>query len=324
MPLTIADIGEAGVIARIGERVSAVWPQSAFVQIGIGDDAAVLNVDKSCVVATDALVEGVHFRRDWVDAESTGRKLAARNFADIVSMGARPRALLLVLVMPPDTPVEWLDGFVSGVIAETQRAGAQLIGGDTSAGGTITAVATAIGEGGNRVVTRAGARAGDLVAVSGEYGAAAAGLAILNAGHLEPSAAIAAYASPSPDYPLALHASADASSMIDCSDGLVNDLGHLARASGCDVRISSARVPCSTAATHAGITLGCATDEWVLTGGEDHGFLATFPSLGQVPDGFTVIGEVVAGNGLVWVDDQPWQGVSGYQHFAQANPDTRS
>lgn len=324
MPLTVADIGEAGVIARIGELVSGTWSQSTDVHIGIGDDAAVLNVGGSCVIATDALVEGVHFRRDWVDAQSTGRKLAARNFADIVAMGARPRALLLALVMPADTHVEWLDGFLTGLVAETQRAGAQLIGGDTSAGGSIAAVATAIGEAGSRAVTRAGAGAGDVVAVSGEYGAAAAGLAILNAGRVEPSAAIAAYASPSPNYQLALRAAADASSMIDCSDGLVNDLGHLARASGCDLRITSARVPCATAATLAGVELSRAVDDWVLTGGEDHGFLATFPSLGQVPDGFTVIGEVVAGDGLVWVDDQPWQGVSGYQHFAHANPDARS
>ena len=316
MPHVVADIGEAGVIARVREAVSRAWPNAPHVRIGLGDDAAVLEMDGACAVATDSLVEGVHFRREWVSAQAVGSKLAARNFADIVAMGARPRALLLALAMPADTTLEWLDGFINGVVAETMRAGAVLVGGDTSVAPFVMASATAIGDACGTSVTRAGARAGDVVAVSGLCGAAASGLALLSAGLSEPASAIAAYGSPRPDYSLALRAADTANSMIDCSDGLVNDLGHIARASGCDLRLRAAAIPRSDAAVQAASVLGRTSDEWVLTGGEDHIFLATFPRAAQVPEGFTVIGDAVPGPGQVWIDDQVWAGVAGYQHFA--------
>ncbi len=324
MPQVVADIGEVGVIARIREAVSRAWPDSPHVRMGIGDDAAIVDLDRSCVVTTDSVIEGVHFRQHWVSAHDVGRKIAARNFADIVAMGARPRALVVALAMPADTTVQWCDEFLAGVIDETMRAGAVIVGGDTSSAPALMVSATALGDAGNPTVTRAGARAGDVVAVSGTVGVAAAGLALLSVGSTQPSGAIAAYASPRPDYALALQAAQFATSMIDCSDGVVTDLGHIARASGCDIRIRSACLPQSEAVTDAAAALGCPAQQWLLTGGEDHVFLASFPASDVVPDGFTVIGEVVAGEGSVWVDDHRWQGSAGYEHFTDAATAPRS
>lgn len=321
MQQVVADIGEAGVIARIAAAAALRWPAPGGMLVGIGDDAAVLALAGACVLATDSVVEGVHFRREWVDPHAIGRKVAARNFADIAAMGARPRALLLALTLPPQTPLSWLDSFIAGIIDECARAGAQLAGGDITAGPVVMAVGTAVGELAGRSITRSGARVGDTVAVSGACGAAAAGLAVLSAGLTAPEDAVAAYASPTPDYDAAARAAAGgASAMIDCSDGLVNDLRHIASASGCDMRIVASAVPVSAAATAAAATLGADALAWALTGGEDHVFIATFPAGVAVADGFTAVGEALPGGGGVWVDATRWPDAGGYQHFTDVQP----
>ena len=185
--MTVGDLGEFGLIAAI----AAGLPRGGRTVIGIGDDAAVLATPDGRVVATtDLLVEGRHFRRDWSAPADIGGKAAARNLADVAAMGAIPVALLVGLATPGDLPVAWAQDLVSGITAECARTGATVVGGDVSSADTIMLAVTALGDlAGSEPVTRAGARPGDLLAVTGVLGHSAAGLALLGAGLAEPAGA---------------------------------------------------------------------------------------------------------------------------------------
>jgi thiamine-monophosphate kinase len=298
-----------------------VLPPNPAAIVGIGDDAAVLPApDGRTVASTDLLIEGRHFRRDWSSARDIGVKAAAQNLADIAAMGAAPTALLFGLAVPADTAVRWVLELTSGLAAECERAGAAIAGGDVSSADEVMLGITALGNlAGRAPVIRGGARPGDLVAVSGPVGRSAAGLAVLAAGLNAERAAgltdlVAAHLRPSPDYqagPLA--AAAGATAMIDVSDGLVADLGHIAAASGVRIDIRSASLPAAGLRSAADV-LGVDWREWALGGGEDHALAASFPALVTPPPGWTVIGTVLDGNAVV-VDSQPWRGRGGWDHF---------
>ena len=320
---TIADIGEHGVIERVAARIAAQWPHDPRVLVGIGDDAAVLASATATVVCTDAVVEGVHFRDQWSTGADVGAKLAARNFSDIAVMGAEPTALLVCLTAPADTPVSWVESFIDGVISECVRAGAVLIGGDTSAGWGVVASATAVGHlRGQAAVTRGGARVGDVVAICGSPGRAAAGLAALMAGRGDdvPATLVAAHVRPQPNYRAAAAAAdAGATAMIDTSDGFLVDLGHLAGASGVVVDIDLAQLPIDADVEAAAALLGHDSVTWRLAGGEDHLVLAAFPPGTVLPPGFTLLGTASERRGgdepHVLVCGRPWSGPAGYEHF---------
>ncbi len=239
--MTVGDLGEFGLIAAIAARL----PRGSRTLVGIGDDAAVLAAPDGRVVATmDLLVEGRHFRRDWSGPADIGGKAAARNLADVTAMGAIPVALLVGLAAPDDLPVAWAQDLVSGMAAECGRTGATVVGGDVSGADTIMLAVTALGDlAGREPVTRAGARPGDVLAVAGVLGHSAAGLALLGAGLAEPAALVAAHRWPRPRYQAGPEAAAlGATSMIDVSDGLVADAGHVAQASGVLIDIDTARL----------------------------------------------------------------------------------
>jgi thiamine-monophosphate kinase len=239
--VTVADLGEFGLIAAIAARL----PSAGAAVIGAGDDAAVLPAPAGRPVATmDLLVEGRHFRRDWSAPADVGGKAAAQNLADVAAMGAVPVALLVGLATPGDLPVAWAEALVDGIAAESARAGAAVVGGDVSSADTIMIAITALGElAGRAAVTRAGARPGDVLAVAGVLGHSAAGLALLTAGLAEPASLVAAYRWPHPVYQAGPEAAGlGATSMIDISDGLVADLGHVAQASGVGISIGTARL----------------------------------------------------------------------------------
>jgi thiamine-monophosphate kinase len=289
--------------------------------VGIGDDAAVLPApDGRTVATTDLLIEGRHFRRDWSSARDIGIKAAAQNLADIAAMGAAPTALLLGLAVPAATEVSWVLGLAEGLLRECERAGAVIAGGDVSAADTVMLGITALGTlDGRAPVTRGGARPGDVLAVCGAVGRSAAGLAVLQAG-LDPAGAadlaglVAAHQRPQPDYragPLA--AAAGATAMIDISDGLVADLGHVAAASGVRIDIRSASLP-TGGLRSAADRLGADWHNWALGGGEDHVLAASFPSDATPPPAWTEIGRVSAGNGVT-VEGRPWHGRGGWEHF---------
>jgi thiamine-monophosphate kinase len=311
--ITVADCGEFGLIAAI----RAVLPPDPTAVVGVGDDAAVLAVPGGQVVAsTDLLVEGRHFRRDWSAALDVGVKAAAQNLADIAAMGAVPIAVLFGLAVPGDVPVAWVVDVARGMAAECSRAGAAVTGGDVTSADAIMLAITALGHlNGRQPVTRAGARSGEVIAVSGPVGWSAAGLALLSAGVAEPAELVAAHRRPQPDYqagPAA--AAAGATAMIDISDGLIADLGHVAAASGVCINLRTASLAGTGALQAAAAKLGADWLEWALAGGEDHALAASFPAEAAVPETWTLIGDVREGSGIL-VDGARWAGVAGWDHF---------
>ena len=301
----IGDLGEFGLIARLGRRL----PPGKAVELGPGDDAAVIAVSGGRVVATtDVLVEGRHFRRDWSSPYDVGRKAAAQNFADVVAMGARPTALLIGFAGPPDTEVAWAEGFADGLRDECELVGAGVAGGDTVSAPLLVLSITALGELiGDRPLTRSGARPGDVVAVRGRLGWAAAGLELLGRGLWEPAGLIEAHRRPRPPYEAGAEAlELGATSLLDVSDGLLQDLGHVARASG--VRIDLVAAALEGLGPEVPGRL-----EYVLAGGEDHAFAGTFPAATPLSTGWTVVGRVLEGAGVV-VDGSP-RDLPGWDHF---------
>jgi thiamine-monophosphate kinase len=258
--ITIGELGEFGLIAAMAARM----PAAPDAIVGIGDDAAVLRVPDSRVVAsTDLLIEGLHFRRDWSGPADIGCKAAAQNLADVAAMGAVPEAVLVGLAAPPDVPVPWAMDVASGLAEEATRAGAYVVGGDLSGADHIVLAVTAIGTmAGRDPVTRGGAQPSDVVAVAGRLGHSAAGFALLKAGLTEPADAIAAHRRPSPPYEAGPQAAAaGATSMIDVSDGLIADLGHIAEASGVLIDIETARLDTSGPVLAAAQALGLVAAE---------------------------------------------------------------
>lgn len=243
----------------------------------------------------------MHFRRDWSSAEDVGVKAAAQNLADIAAMGAVPTALLVGLACPADLPVAWAREFTAAFDAESTRAGAVLVGGDVSRSATLTVAVTALGDlEGRPPVTRSGADPGDVVALTGRLGWSAAGFAVLSRGFRSPAQVIAAHRRPAPPYaegPVA--ATCGATAMCDVSDGLVQDLGHIAAASAVQIGIETARLELGPRLQDVGRALNVDPMRWLLTGGEDHALVATFPSASSVPGGWTMIGRVREGEGVL-------------------------
>ncbi len=228
--MSVARTGEFGLIARVTARLQP----GPGTLLGPGDDAAIVAAPDGRVVAsTDALVEGRHFRRDWASGVEIGHRAAAANLADIAAMGATPTALLVALCAPPNLDARWAEDLADGLAAEAATVGAAVVGGDMAGSPTLTIAVTALGDlGGRRPVTRDGARAGDIVALCGRVGYAAAGYTVLSRGFRTPVLLVDAYRRPRVPYaagPAAARAGATA--MLDVSDGLLQDLGHIARAS---------------------------------------------------------------------------------------------
>ncbi|RKN30203.1 thiamine-phosphate kinase [Micromonospora musae] len=311
--MSVAAVGEFGLI----ERVTARLPVGPATLLGPGDDGAVIAAPDARVVAsTDVLVEGRHFRRDWGSARDIGHRAAAANLADIAAMGAAPTALLVALCMPPELELSWAEELADGLAAEAGAIGASVVGGDMSASPTLTIAVTALGDlGGRAPVRRGGARPGDVVALAGRTGHAAAGLTVLSRGFRTPRLLVEAYRRPEVPYAAGPQAAGlGATSMIDVSDGLLADLGHVAKASGVavDVRRDAFEVPPQM--RDAAQALGADPYDWLLGGGEDHALAATFPPDVELPAQWRQIGVVTAGSGVT-VDGAEYAGSPGWDHF---------
>ena len=312
---TLADAGEFGLISALTRR----FGQGSHVYVGPGDDAAVLRTPKGhVVVSTDLMVEGRHFRREWAAAGDIGRKAAAANLSDINAMGGTAHSLTVGLAAPADLPVQWVLDLVDGITDEAAQVGANIVGGDLTTAAEVVIAITVIGTCEIAPVLRSGARPGDVVALAGRQGWAAAGLAVLGRGFRSPRALVEAYQRPEPPYAAgAAAAHAGATAMIDVSDGLLADAGHIAADSGVVIDIDRSAFELADPMRAVGSALGVDPMQFILGGGDDHAILATFPAGTTLPEGFTAIGSVAdAGDaGLVTVDGESYDGPGGWTHF---------
>ncbi|HWJ08333.1 MAG TPA: thiamine-phosphate kinase [Nocardioides sp.] len=317
---SLADVGEFGLIGRIGDIVAATAP-GEDVLVGPGDDAAVLRVRKGhVVVSTDVMVEGRHFRRDWADAADVGARAAAQNLSDINAMGGRAQWLTVGLAAPADLPARWALDFTQGFAEECARVGAGLVGGDVSRADQVVISVTAIGACTVSPVLRSGAVPGDVLAICGRQGWAAGGLAVLGRGFRSPRVLVEAYRRPEPPYdagPAA--AEAGATAMVDISDGLLAEADHVAAASGVSIDVTTASFEVPEPLVAVGQAIGADPLQFILGGGDDHALLATFPADLPLPAGWTPIGTVGAapaeGSPRVTVDGASYDGPTGWSHF---------
>ncbi len=311
------DVGELGEFGLI-DLVTTRFAPTAHVLLGPGDDAAVVQApDGRVVVSTDMLVEGRHFRRDWSSGHDVGRKAAAQNLADIAAMGAHPTACVVGLAVPANTEVSWVSELTEGLALECERVGARIVGGDIVRSELITISVTVLGDlQGRQAVTRAGAKPGDVIAIAGRLGWAAAGLAILGRGFRSPRVLVDAHRVPEPPYAQGVSAAIyGATSMIDISDGLVSDVRHIGIASNCSMHIQSDLLVVEEAVAQAAAAFNADPLTWVLTGGDDHALVATFPARSGLPDGFAMIGDVRDGDPGIVVDGQTVDPAGGWDHF---------
>lgn len=292
---TLADVGEFGLI----DALRPLFAQGDDVILGPGDDAAVLAVPTAqVVVSTDLLVEGRHFRRDWSAARDIGRKAAAQNLADVMAMGGMGTGLLVGFGAPPELPLSWALELAEGLAEESGVVGASVLGGDVTRADQIVIAVTVLGQCDRAPVRRDGARPGDLMALAGRIGWAAAGQAVLGRGFRSPRVVVEAHRRPEPPYAEGPRAAElGATAMIDVSDGLLADLGHIAEASRVSIDVRTAAFDIPEPLQAVGAALGVDPLGFLLTGGDDHPLAASYPGDVELPAAWTVIGQVSEGQG---------------------------
>jgi thiamine-monophosphate kinase len=324
----LRELGEFGFIDRLSRTVT----QRDGVRLGIGDDAAVTETVPGTITltSTDMLVEGVHFDLSYSDPYSLGRKSLAVNLSDIAAMGGRPRFVLLALAIPPTLSVEFLDIFTAGFLALAEEHGVSLVGGDTcsSTSGLVISVTVMGEQEPSKVVTRAGAKPGELICVSGTVGDAAVGLELLRRGDRE-GWCVRRHLDPTPRLREGeqLAAAGLPSAMIDVSDGILADLGHILEHSGCGAGIELGRLPLSEAYQEAVGLLSLDPFAHALTGGEDYELLFTLAKdrwpiaqalFAAAGTRVAIIGGIRPEPGITVTgpDGLPWEpGPAGFDHF---------
>jgi thiamine-monophosphate kinase len=273
--MKLRDLGEFPFLRRLRERV----PADPRVSLGLGDDCAALDLSGTTLLTTDAMVENVHFRRAWTTFSTLGEKAFAVNASDIVAMGGNPTFALLSLGVPQECEVEELDAFFEGFIRVAGACGASLIGGNMSAAPCWMISVTLLGQALHGVITRAGAHVGDDVYVTGALGDAALGLRLLQEGRDEPEGehVKARFLRPTIRFDVGRKVAAHhlASAMIDVSDGLLQDLGHVCEESHVGAVVEAPLLPLS-----AGYRALIGEHDWsvALTGGEDYELLFSVPA----------------------------------------------
>jgi thiamine-monophosphate kinase len=280
---TIKALGEFGLIARLTAGLST----RPDVLVGVGDDCAVLDLGGELVLLAtcDALLDGEHFLRRVATPEQIGRRALAVNLSDIASMGGWPRYALISLLLPADLPTAFMDEVYRGLRAEAEQYGAVIIGGNITGSSTLGIDITLLGQARRgQALLRGGASPGDALLMTGTLGEAAAGLHLLLHPEIDAPAPIAgrlkaAQLAPMPRVPEGrlLAALGTVTAMLDISDGLAADLGHLCERSGVGARLDEAALPIPDA-VHAAAQLARASAlDWALFGGEDYQLLFTAP-----------------------------------------------
>lgn len=315
-------MGEFELLERIREKLPRAGSQ---VRLGSGDDAAIVVPGGATATSVDALVDGIHFRREWSTLRQIGRKALATALSDLAAMGAEPGEAYVVLGIPADLDEDGCMELLGGIAEVAVGTGTSLAGGDVTRAPALTLTMTVVGhaESSAALVTRSGARPGDALVVTGELGGAAAGLLLLEkprdcavdhaiggstaqsslgaglvARQLEPQARLQAGRA---------LAAAGATAMIDLSDGLGGDAVHIAAASRVGLRIDASKLPLAGGVAEVAAASGRDPLELAVSGGEDYELLATLPAerlatasaaVAKGGAGLTQIGETVAGEGV--------------------------
>ena len=305
---------EAGLVERLRELFQTSFAQG--VEVGIGDDAAVISASSNKLVATlDIAIEDVHFKSLWSSPFEIGAKLTTANLADLFSMGATPKYLLVGAAISEINNSEVITELAQGIRSVADKFEVSVIGGDLSKSEKMSLSITALGEIARDPITRSGASAGDLIYLSALPGLSAAGLAILERGLDRPKYVVQAHLNPKLVAPIKLMEVASA--MSDISDGLVSDARNVARASKVDLNFDTNALEASPDFKDLGelaTELGVDVYDWILSGGEDHFFIATVPEKYADKNLGIQVGKVVAGSGLITIDGVQTQR-AGYQHF---------
>ena len=305
---------EAGLVERLRELFQTSFAPG--VEVGIGDDAAVISAPNNKLVATlDIAIEDVHFKPLWSSPFEIGAKLTTANLADLFSMGATPKYLLVGAAISEINNSEVITELAQGIRSVADKFEVSVIGGDLSKSEKMSLSITALGEIARDPITRSGASAGDLIYLSALPGLSAAGLAILERGLDRPKYVVQAHLNPKLVAPIKLMEVA--SSMSDISDGLVSDARNIARASKVDLNFDTNAFEASPDFKDLGelaTELGVDVYDWILSGGEDHFFIATVPEKYANKNLGIQVGKVVAGSGLITIDGVQTQR-AGYQHF---------
>jgi thiamine-monophosphate kinase len=301
--MLLRDLGEGGLIQRIRAQF-----QDSGVVLGIGDDTAVLDFPEghSILFCSDLVAEDAHFIRGLHPADSIGYKAVAVNVSDVGAMGGVPMHFVISLAAPGDLDVEWVDGFYSGIARACQEFKVSLVGGDSSTAKSIFVDVAMVG----RVKTgceirRSGAKAGDKIYVTGALGGSARGLQLLRSG-VSNDPAVQKHLYPQPRHEIGAAVALKAHSMIDVSDGLSTDLGHILEESKVSARIYMNRIPAASGATL----------DQVLHGGEEYELLVTASA--NIP--LIEIGEILPSTGenqILLVDGSRESVLTpkGWQHF---------
>lgn len=293
--MSVSELGEFGLLAELARRGLAEE---------IGDDTAVLA--GGIVVTQDALVEGVHFRFAWTSWRDLGYKAAAVNLSDLAAACAEPEALIVSVGLPGETAVDDVVELYEGL----REPGVPVRGGDTTRGDRVYLSVTAVGRS-DHVPGRGGARPGDVLVVTGPLGGSAAGLRVLELGLQGFGELARLHRRP----PLRLDASRllapVAHALVDLSDGIASDAGHVADRSGCRLEIDVERLPLAPRISEVG-------PEPFWTMGEDYELLASLAPADAERLGFPVIGRCVAGAGAVLrLHGEPLE-LAGWDHFRRS------
>jgi thiamine-monophosphate kinase len=318
---TIAETGEFAFLSTLLQRL----PAGPGTIVGPGQDCAVIRCGRRPLLFTvDAVVEGVHFETGWLSPRQVGRKSLLVNASDIAAMGGRPRWCVVSLGVPLAYPTRHLVALQSGIVQAAGDVGAVVVGGNLARADRLFVSIALLGEAPRRIVTRQGARPGDRVYVTGTLGDAALAVHLLRSAQRVPAAALRRFREPSPRLQAGrlLAGAGLVSAMIDVSDGLVQDLGHICEESRVGAVIYAAGVPVSAA-----LRASAGTGPLALHGGEDYELLCTVPernvkrlqrARARLGCALTCIGTITAGRSVRLVDPAGRPMAlpdGGYDHF---------
>lgn len=308
-------VGEFELLAKVRERLPSPGPR---VRLGSGDDAAVTVPGGATATSVDALVEGVHFQRRWAPLADVGRKALSTALSDLAAMGAEPGEAYVVLGVPPGLGEEGCLELTEGIVAVARETGTAVAGGDVTRAPALTLTVTVVGHaaGAEQLIGRGGAEPGDVLVLTGEIGGAAAGLLLLERPELADAVAAGTaerlrrrQLDPTPRLRSGRAlAAAGARAMIDLSDGLGGDAGHLAEGSAVGARLEASALPLANGLAEVAAAAGLDPLELAASGGEDYELLAALPperlgdastAIGEAAETtLTPVGEIVAGEGV--------------------------